>query len=88
LSAFFSVIAIIVALRLAGVEGVAMTYFWVAAAVFGLSAILTLIRIKMEPKEAKLDTVVTKIDTLTKAIQALATKIEKGNGTGKRQKGK
>jgi hypothetical protein len=42
----------------------------------------------MEPKEAKLDTVVTKIDTLTKAIQALATKIEKGNGTGKRQKGK
>jgi hypothetical protein len=85
LSAFFPATAVVVALRLAGVEGIAMTYFWIAVAVFALCAILTRIRIKMEPKDTRLDTLITKVDTLTKAIKALT---EERNGAGKQQKGK
>jgi len=76
-SAFLSVIAVIVALRLAGATGIAVTYFWVAVAVFGVCAILTLIRIQLEPKDTRLDTLSKEVTTLTKAIRELTEEIQK-----------
>jgi len=66
LEAFFVVIAIIVALRLAGVGGIAMDYFYVALAVFGLIAILSYIKMKLKPKDTRLDKLIEIIDKLGK----------------------
>jgi hypothetical protein len=76
LVSFFSVITIVVALRVAGVQGTAMTYFGVLSAVFAFLAILTLIRIKMEPKDARLDTLIKLVTELGEKIDNLAVKIE------------
>ena len=71
---FFSIATIIITLRLAGVQGIAMTYFWVGLAIFGFLALLTLIRIKMEPKDTRLDTLITSVARLEQKIDNLATK--------------
>ncbi|MBA7700727.1 hypothetical protein ES703_109450 [subsurface metagenome] len=69
--AFFASIAVIIALRLVGYEGIAMDYFWVAVTVFAFCAIVTRLRIRMEPKDTRLDTLITNVATLTTEIQQL-----------------
>ncbi|MBA7665766.1 hypothetical protein ES703_73840 [subsurface metagenome] len=44
-------ITIIVTLKVAKVTDISMTYFWIGLYVFAVLALLTLIRIKMEPKD-------------------------------------
>ena len=48
-----------------------MDYFWVAVTVFAFCAIVTRLRIRMEPKDTRLDTLITNVATLTTEIQQL-----------------
>jgi hypothetical protein len=77
--AFVASNAVIVALRLVGYRGIAMTYFWVAIAFFGAFAILTFIRIKMEPKDKRLDDLIARIDKLIDTLDTANKKKETHN---------
>jgi len=74
--AFCFGMAVIVSLQLVGISGVAMTYFWIFAGVTGLFALLTLIRIHIEPKDTRLNDLNDKFDKLNTKIDGQSTKIE------------
>lgn len=74
LEAWILSITIIVTLKTVSSGSVAMTYFWIASYVFIVLALLTLIRIKMEPKDdtAKiLKTMATEISEMRREIRQL-----------------
>jgi hypothetical protein len=62
LAAVFFFMATISALLLIGVRQVQLTYFWIAAGVWFIVALLTLIRIKMEPNKS--DIIISKLNKL------------------------
>ena len=68
LSAWFFTMAVIGSLLLVGVVWIDMIYFLIASAIFVIFALLTLIRIKMQPKDTRLDILIEKVDALTTKV--------------------
>ena len=67
---FFACIAIICALKLAGINtGTAVLYFWVAAIVLAIFAIRQGWRISKEPKDNRLDDLINEVKELKEEIR-------------------
>lgn len=76
---FIISISVIIALKLAGISGIALNYFWIVSGVFIVFAIITLYQIQIKPKDTRLDDLIE----LVKKLQPNDTNIPDFNKIAK-----
>jgi peptidoglycan hydrolase CwlO-like protein len=76
LTLWFWTASIIITLKLVGIKGVVVIYFWAFSGIALIFTLLTLLRIRMQPKDSRLNTLITNVTTLATKVDKLTSKID------------